>query len=169
MNDFPEKLNELCHSIYEEVPDINYGGCGFFAEALVINLHKYKVDTEAQVKLMFQPAYEADIQTGRERIMNQGLNNLHMSDWYLVGIGFHHLVVQTKLYNKEYIVDATGTYNPESYTFHGHKVSPGYFTLEEMRSFLNHKPGWNSMFSRRDVPRIRSKMDGFFKDYFSNR
>jgi hypothetical protein len=139
-----KKLYENYKCINRIIPNLNYGGCGVFAENLYVRL----------VKLGLKPkiAIITDDIKGVKRFVRLSKYNPCSRAIYLTDIDVHHIVI--KLGNK--LMDSEGVYdNISSIKHYRRQVFKLYDKvpirlLKEMNDTLE----WNPCFNRKSIFRV---------------
>ena len=159
-NDFREmeaKLWDAVDVVSCDVENINRGGCGVFAVALCdeLNAHGF---TDAKIRI-----YNYDVPpdvfvvpnlcTVEENLDDPG----NVESWRDVGASFVHIVVEFngRLWDSEGSVKVeNGARWQRQYV-----LCDGHISLESMRKMVDNPHGWNPIFSRYDIPRLKELLE----------
>lgn len=165
------KLNKMLVDIGTEVnnhvPEVNSGGCGFYAYELIKRLQENNIDAKIVVYCDSDDFYyddNANIQLKEEYLKTNKIAVSYMHNWcrYVDVGGFGHVKVEVN--NKVYDSDG-GVLVKRSSRWNWFRRMDGYLSVETLRKILRPKSNWNSRFNRKHVPKIRKIMDKYFEKY----
>ena len=139
--------------INKKHPNINYGGCGFFA---VLLYDKLKA-------LGFRPKIAVMVYSLEDFERSEGMYFEHGMEYYWQNRreGFPHVVVKAG----GYYIDSTGAYKD-------YKDMPSYWykyklyvgsDVEFIRECSNVSHLWNDSFNRRQIPTITKKIEKIYE------
>ena len=137
-----KKLYAEYNTINGRVNDINYGGCGIFAEHLYLTLIKLKIKAELVVICPKAEAMDQRILTGQR-------------SWGADAIGHILVRVDNKLFDSEGVYSShkkVGTYYQSGYSELSEKL-----TLPVLKKWNGNPNQWNYRFNRKDIPVIKKE------------
>lgn len=147
--DFLEAQFKAVQDFLNEIPAINYGGCGLSAYAMFLWLQKNNMLTEdTQIVFLHHSYSERDFQTNQS--------------FYLQGVGNPVAPEHVVIYRNGKYIDSSGVYTrANEYSF---KLA---VSLEKAENFLVNSlndNNWNSWFNRPCVaPMIEKELDITFR------
>jgi hypothetical protein len=153
-----KKLGHLSDYMDNTYPLINYGGCCIFAAYVGKRLNKI-VPTRVAV---FDNVTNTTIDNAREYVWANTT-----SQWNFNGVEFGHVVVEFKYKNRWYHLDTNGV-RRQVFNWDGDHRVPGSLTIKEAYELGKDCYGWNDMFPRKQIPRIRKDINKFFKQMLSD-
>ncbi len=144
-----EVLNALATQVSRKVNNINAGGCAVFASCIGEALKLRGIETRIIVAASWGT---------EEKNINQARQNLifadRKSEWNNEGIHFHHVGVEYIIDNDAFHYDSNGV------QLAGVKLGEwllyeGRMSVEDAAAVAGEEEGWNSSFSRDDIPTLR--------------
>jgi hypothetical protein len=142
-----DRLKINLHSINSYIKDIHYGGCGIFAYWLGYYLTEYKIRNFKYIAYARHEGIQEDIQKIKEHIEKSStlneLNDVHKTF-------FPHVVIEIK---KEHFDNHGKAF------FKNLSCDQIYYvelTGEELKKFIDCEVGWNCLFDRKDIPRLKT-------------
>lgn len=152
MSSFISRLETICETLGDEVPNANYGGCGFVAKAFAQKL--IPILGEENVKIRYTLDEDSNSLTtlrNNYKLTKKFFNNCDPYDYHIGSLN-SHIVCTIKYKNTWYVLEANcftkGLKNYE------HKLSKDSFTLSELNNFLSNKSLWNNIYNRANNKKI---------------
>lgn len=152
--DFLKKItNELSFLNYA-IPNLNRGGCGFFAAELGQHLLHYGYNITV-VSLGNKKRSLAAIRMQITAMSKYNLIDLHN----LLGLGLHHFLIKwTDEQCQDWYIDSEGVHTEEDVVKKWCAFIEAEFTLDEMSMLADQKPGWSTVFNRQFIPKLAEKI-----------
>lgn len=164
-----QKLEDLGEFVSSREPRVNSGGCCVFAACVGSRLASLGIPSWGVVA---DSSTKVDIATARRNGNTNGRRLSTPTDWYSVGVGFNHVLLQFAYedavwtYDAEHLVQGTPHQDPTL----GNPIVPGYLTIAELRRLAATPVGWNSMFPRETgIPLIRRAVKKYLPTVFLSR
>ena len=168
MNTNPVDRELMANRIWEavdvvacDIDNINRGGCGIFAVALCEELHKQGF-TDAKIRTYnydFRPVYNhprPNLSEIERELAANGCDARNMSNWRDAGAFFVHIVVE---FNGRFW-DSEGSVAVENGARWNrmYVLDEGHISLDNMRGMVDDPYGWNTIFDRGDIPKLRKTL-----------
>jgi hypothetical protein len=155
-------LGKCQDEIANKVKNPNYGGCGVIAAIVASELQSLGIPAEVVTTTKYGDVPRKVMQ--RVLTKNKPITNSAVDS---EGIERDHLGVRFKLGNLIRTWDSDGLNKGRLLGYLNepcnYKFGEG-LTVEEATMLANDKHGWNSMFNRRQIPKIRKIVKEAFKD-----
>ncbi len=149
-----KELRQLGEKITDRFPNINQGGCCVLAVLIGRQLDKH---VPVRIRACNWGAKKHNVDEIRKNVQPNTA-----SEWEKNGVTLYHVIVEFDYKGKTYHYDSTKLSEAED-KFYRIPVYPGHFTIEEAESFADDQYGWNHMFDRSDIPKIKRMINKFFK------
>lgn len=150
-----KQLKEIGEKVTQAYPMINNGGCCVFAALIARQLDKH---VPVRIRACNRGARKHNLDDIRKNIVENTA-----SEWEKNGVTLYHVIVEFDYKGKTYHYDSTKLNEAED-KFDRIPVYPGHFSLEEAEVFADDQYGWNHMFDRSDIPKIKRMIGKFFKE-----
>jgi len=146
-----QRLRKLGKTANKQFPYLNNGGCCVYAAAVAGELERLGVQYEVIVPCPYNESVDlADI---RKNVTNVN----EKKAWNEAGVYFSHVAVRLKLAGRWYTYDSDG-FTRSKYDFGKgwtYVAVDGGMTAKEAKALADEAKGWNTCFSRSNVPKVR--------------
>lgn len=158
MGDKLEAVREFSRKLGEQFPKANWGGCCVVAALVAPELSKHFDSVKIRVQ---NSPWDARADVNVTEVANN-LPRVHRSNkpWERNGVEFYHVYVEFQHGGRVYNFEAGGCYThpPDC-----NPPLPGELPLKHARALAAWPSNWNRSFDRRDIPRLKTEVRGFFR------
>lgn len=155
--DLIDQLDSLGKKVNRKHQYINSGGCAVFAAFVGRALANMGIDVKVIIGGGWGSRPGTNIEDARKNISDPGVKAL----WNENGVAFGHVGLEFEWQGKKYHYDSHGTKQPDGF-LDGCTIHPGRMTLEECEAIADEEQGWNTCFSRMDIPSVRKLVEEFY-------
>ena len=153
------KLEELAHTIDDQISKVNRGGCCVVASLVALHL-QHVVPVRGVV---FDEWGRSNQSIDEVRPL---IHNNNKSEWNDNGVNFGHVKVEFDYGGTTYQFDSDGVTLVDHNTIDCDQI-PGYLNVDEL-IYLAADTGWNSWFNRDQIPKLHSLINKTFSDMRNN-
>ncbi len=141
-------LDALGAEINQKISYINSGGCCVFAACIGEELKLRGIETNIIVAASW--GNETNINQAREKILVPN----RMTEWNGQGIHFHHVGVEYIIDHDSFHYDSNGSHHADV-KLGEWMLYEGRMSVEDAAGLANEAEGWNTCFSREDIPTLK--------------
>lgn len=142
-------LNRIGRRVNFLFPNINYGGCCVFAAIVGTELKRLGISARGIVASYSNEVGNTNIDAARENVSE----NIPWK-WEESGVCFTHVGVEYDINGTVKHYDSNGVKRKGSRLMHW-EIYDGRLTVDELKELSRTGKGWNSRFTRKDIPAIR--------------
>jgi hypothetical protein len=144
--------------IEKKYSEVNCGGCG--AVALYISDELNKRDIKHDIVWIGDSFF---VNKKLIKSILKSNTNVTLGEFNNNGIYLSHAMIRIRKGLNYYFVDATGVYNGFKNTEWKHRDILAKLKFEELKPLVDSADGWNEMFNRNDMPKIKTLVKDIMK------